>query len=207
MVITSPAQPTRLHRGRLTLTTRTLTGAIMVAALLAAAVGCSSGDDGESVGDTTTVVTEPSTTTSTTEAPVEAGEAVYVYTPSQGDCFDRRRLQPDEGGPMVILLLDCELPHSFEVFGVFEFDDRVLLPTSGASPGFPGQDALAADARLRCPPLFAQWVGMPYEVSQLEMSWIVPDSDSWANGNRVIGCTIFDPFTERLTGTTRDSQR
>jgi hypothetical protein len=187
--------------------TRTLMGAVVAAVLVATAVGCSSGSDGESVGDTTTVVTEPTTTTSTTEAPVEEGEAVYVYTPSQGDCFDRRRLEPEQGGPMVVLLLDCELPHSFEVFGVFEFDDTALQPPSGASPEFPGQDVLAAEAGLRCPPLFAQWVGMPYEVSELEMSWVVPDGDSWANGSRVIGCTVFDPFTERLTGTTRDSQR
>jgi hypothetical protein len=192
---------------RRNLMTRTLVGAAMAAMLVATAAGCSSGGDGEQVGDTTTVVTEPTTTTSTTEAPAEDGQAVYVYTPSQGDCFDRRRLEPEQGGPMVVLLLDCELPHSFEVFATIEFDDTALRPPSGSSPGYPGQDALAADARLRCPPLFAQWVGMPYELSELEMSWVVPDGDSWANGNRVIGCTIFDPFTERLTGSTRDSQR
>jgi hypothetical protein len=185
-----------------------MTMAVVVALVLTTLVGCSSNDDDQAAGDTTTVVTEPATTTtSTTEAPAEAGQAMYVYTPTVGDCFDRRQLEPEQAGPRVILLLDCELPHSFEVFGVVEFDDSALRPPSGASPGFPGQDALGADARLHCPPLFAQWVGLPYEVSELELSWVVPNEQSWANGSRTIGCTIYDPFTERLTGSTRDSRR
>lgn len=182
----------------------------LVAVVLLFAVGCSSDDggDGEPVNDSTTVVTEPTTTTtSTTEVPAEDGQAVYVYTPSVGDCFDRRQLEPEQGGPRVILLLDCELPHSFEVIGVVEFDDSALRPPSGDPAEFPGQDALTAAARLQCPPLFAQWVGMPYEVSELELSWVVPDEQSWADGNRIIGCTVFDPFTERLAGTTKDSRR
>lgn len=181
----------------------------LVAVVLLFAAGCSSNDDGggEPVDDSTTVVTEPTTTTTTTEAPAEDGQAVYVYTPAVGNCFDRRQLEPEQGGPRVILLLDCELPHSFEVIGVVEFDDSALRPPSGAPAEFPGQDALTAAARLQCPPLFAQWVGMPYEVSELELSWVVPDEQSWADGNRIIGCTVFDPFTERLTGTTKDSRR
>jgi hypothetical protein len=181
--------------------------AVAMAVVLLALTGCSSDNPGESVDDTTTVVTEPTTTTSTTEAPIDEGQVVYVYSPSVGDCFDRRRVQPEQGGPRVILLLDCGLPHAFEVFGVFEFDTSALQPPSGTAPSFPGEDPLTADARLRCPPLFAEWVGLPYELSELELSWLLPSQDNWASGDRTIGCTIFDPSTERTTGTTRDIQR
>lgn len=200
---------TRPARQRPKRRARSTSGAVAVVTLaLLALAGCSSDGGGEAVdGTTTTAVTEPTTTTSTTEAPAEDGQAVYVYTPAIGDCFDRRQLDPEQGGPRVILLLDCELPHSFEVFGVFEFDDAALRPPTGDPAGFPGQDALAAAARLQCPPLFSQWVGMPYEVSVLELSWVVPNEQAWNNGDRTIGCTIFDPFTERVIGTTRDSRR
>jgi hypothetical protein len=194
--------------------------ALALAAVVTAAglAGCSSG--GSDPSPSTTTEPEVTTTTSTTEPPVEAGQVLYVYSPTIGECFDRRRLEPDAGGERVVLLLDCEVPHTFEVFGTFEFDDTALGSTGASSPAaegssdyvpsavaYPGQDPLIDAARRTCPPLFTDWVGTPYEVSVLEFSWVLPDEDAWARGIRTIGCALYDPTVERMTGTTRNAQR
>ncbi|MCC5953825.1 MAG: septum formation family protein [Acidimicrobiia bacterium] len=237
--------------------------AAAAAMALATAAGCADRDTTEEAATTTTtaVVT---TTTSTTEAPLEAGELRHVYVPEVGDCFDRRTLEPEQGGERVVLLLPCELPHTFEVFAVFDADPAIIaarppLPgvttttaeapapaagddeppddvddpdpdtetveppgpigtptdadTEGASPDadelnrWPGEAALEREARLQCPPLFAEWVGTPYERSELELGWVLPDQEAWENGSRRVACTVWDPTTERLVGTQQGSRR
>jgi hypothetical protein len=149
---------------------------------------------------TTTVDTTPPETTTTTEAPVEAGQVLYVYRPGVGDCFDRRRLGPDEGGSRVVLLLDCSLPHTFEVFWVFDLDEAALDRTPGGVPeqGYPGEDPIIAVAKRTCVQPFADFVGRPYERSTLELGWVVPTAGQWDDGNRTVGCTVYDPAGGRL---------
>ena len=224
---------------------RRAAAALAAAGALAAVVGCS-GDDGASA-PTTTGTTAPAPTTTTTEAPTEAGERVYVYEPQVGDCFDRRTLESEEGGERIVLLLDCALPHQFEVFAVAEIDEAALPPplvtttttapppppptevdpegnpveagppegtpdeaeattttstTAPPAPGWPGQEVLERFARRVCPPPFDAWVGVPYELSELEISWVLPEEQDWLEGERTMACTIYDPATERLSGTT-----
>jgi hypothetical protein len=197
--------------------------AAIAALAVAGVVGCG-GDPQETTASTAPPATEPPESTTTTEAPVEAGQAVYVYRPSVGDCFDRRRLGEDGTGDRIVLLLDCELPHAFQVFAVFDFDDGDLPRTGAASggtplaegssggaptgpPDWPGEDTLAAAAKRVCPPLFAEWIGLPYERSELELGWVVPDEGQWIEGDRVIGCTVWDPMNERMGGDSRGIAR
>lgn len=222
----------------------------VTAAALGAALGCS-GDDGAS-SPTTTATTVPAPTTTTTEAPLEAGERIYVYDPEVGDCFDRRTLDQEEGGERIVLLLDCALPHQLEVIGVVEIDPAALPeptattttaapvppPTTAVDPEgnpvgsgdpadeggpattvpsttttvapsqrWPGQEVLERYARRVCPPLFDAWVGTPYELSELEISWLLPEESDWIAGERTLACTVYDPATERLAGTTASSAR
>ena len=190
---------------------------------LAVLTGCGGGGGGGETGGSTaeTTSTAAPATTPTTEVPPDAAEVVYVYTPAIGDCFDRRRL---EDGP-AILLVDCTQPHTFQVFGVFDFDESTLPPNLVATDGlattgegttgavgagpqpWPGEDVLANAARRQCPPLFAEWVGVSYERSVLELSWIVPDEVAWDNGDRTIGCTLWDTTTERMATDSRGTAR
>jgi hypothetical protein len=169
---------------------------VLVAAL---AVACGGGDPPPSTSDTTTTAAPPETTT-TTEAPVEAGQVLYVYRPGVGDCFDRRRLEPEAGGDRIVLLLDCSLPHTHEVFWVFDVTAEDLERPDGTPPeaGFPGEDPLIDAAKRRCTQPFAEFVGLPYERSALELGWVVPTPGQWDDGNRTIGCTVYDAAGGRL---------
>lgn len=176
-------------------------GAVLILSLVA---GCSS--DPPPGPDETTSTTLPPETTTTTEPSLDLGSVVYSYVPSVGDCFDRRRLDPEKGGDRVVLIVNCRIPHTFEVIGVVTVDPEAVATTPDPAD-YPGLDALTSEARLRCPPLFATWVGTPYELSELELSWVLPEPGAWEAGNRTIGCTVWDPTTERMVGTTRNAQR
>ena len=208
-----------MPRRRVTTGRRRLAAVVAACVSVIAVAGCGGGAAEEVAETTTTTTTAPTTTT--TEVPPDAAQVLFVYTPGVGDCFDRRRL---EDGP-AILLVDCTQPHTFQVFGVFDFDESTLPPNLVATEGlatsgegttgavgagpqpWPGEDPLIAAARRQCPALFAGWVGLPYERSVLELSWVLPDEVAWDNGNRTIGCTLWDPTTERMATDSRGAAR
>ena len=178
---------------------RTATLAAGLLAVLIAVVSCR-GDDGAGVA-TTTAPPAPETTT-TTEPPLEAGEQVFVYQPSVGDCFDRRKLEPgpeQRGQTDIVLLLDCGLPHQNETFAV--------LDVPGAGRDFPGEEALQDFARANCVADFEAFVGTPYVVSTLEIGYYIPTESSWGAGARTLGCYVYDVDGAKLVGTMRASGR
>ena len=200
--------------------TASVTVALLVVAGLASLASCGGGETATEPTPATDTTAPPETTT-TTEVPAEAAQVLYVYTPSVGDCFDRRRLEDGAA----VLLLDCTQPHTFQVFGVFDFDESTLPPNLVASDGaatsgegttgvvgtgprsWPGEDPLIVAAQRTCPALFAEWVGVPYERSVFELSWVLPNEESWGNGSRVIGCTLWDPTTDRMATDSRGAAR
>ena len=179
--------------------------------MLAVALGACTGGSGSVATTTTapTTTTVPETTT-TTELPMEAGRQLFVYTPEAGQCFDlrsveagtRNRIDADatrRDDDQVVLLLDCAQPHQYEVAGIAD------VPFPPAE--WPGQPALEDQAKRLCPPVFADWVGTPYERSELEMGWILPNAEEWGPGRQSVACLVFDPATGLLTGTTQGSAR
>jgi hypothetical protein len=173
-------------------------GTCLLVGLLSAS--CSGSVGGGADETSTTVAPE---TTTTTEAPLEAGRQVFVYTPAVGQCFDRRELEERPAtGPQqtdIVLLLDCGLPHQNEVFDVLEMRD--------AGPGYPGETAMNAYARRTCPQRFEEYVGTSYEVSVLEIGYYLPSSSEWDSGARRLGCYLYDVNGDRLTGSMRGSMR
>jgi hypothetical protein len=166
-----------------------IAGAIAVGLLL---TGCS-GDDTEQSSETTTPI--PPSTTTTTEPPLDAGrqlEPLY-FVPSVGDCFDRRKVPGADNKQVdVILALDCQLPHQYEIFGTIEYP----LPEDGDTT-WPGDEAVRNYARAHCPELFEDYVGKPYETSVLEIGHLLPPEKNFY-ANQVIGCYVYDPTQDHV---------
>jgi len=201
-------------RGPIPVRTRTRVRAAMglavaLAVATAALVSCTSGS--QTVATTTTgpsTTTVPETTT-TTEPPMGSGRQLFVYNPEAGQCFDVRAISSGAAVALntnatprnedqVILLLDCAIPHQYEVAGIVE------VPLPGA---YPGDEELVRQAQRRCPATFATFVGQPYESSELEMSWLLPTVAEWGRGKHTIACLVTDPDEGRLTGTVAGSGR
>jgi hypothetical protein len=61
---------------------------------------------------------------------------VSVYHPTVGDCIDRRQLvdATSKRTSTITLLLDCSLPHSYEVFNVVSYPAPTPTTTTTAAP-------------------------------------------------------------------------
>ena len=89
----------------------------------------------------------------------------------------------------------CTNPHQGEVVGVH----AMTAPDEGSR--FPGLSAVETTAQERCPPLFASYIGISFEVSRLEMLYVYPSEETWGRGDREIACIATGTGGERLTGT------
>ncbi|WP_208027182.1 septum formation family protein [Rhabdothermincola sediminis] len=184
------------------MTARRCSAVLVRVCLLVAAlgmVGCSGGSSNEVV---TTTTTEAAPTTTTTEAPLDAGQQIFVYVPQVGDCFDRRKIERSastSGQTDIVLKLDCSLPHRNEVYAVLDY------PASDDT--FPGEKALETFAKQECPRRFEGYVGKQYELSDLEIGYQLPDSTNWRRGTQKIGCYVYDLNGNRLVGTVQGSAR
>ncbi|MGC0368776.1 septum formation family protein [Microbacterium sp. SLBN-111] len=93
-------------------------------------------------------------------------------------------------------LLDCASPHTYEVFGSFDVADG----------DYPGEAAFESQAFDTCKGKFTDFVGIAYDDSVLNYSYIYPTEPMWAQGDREIICLIFDPAGE-VSGTLSNAQR
>jgi hypothetical protein len=134
---------------------------------------------------------------STPERDEETGELVEtgdvdVVDLEVGDCLGEAtgegEIESLEAGP-------CSEPHAKEIFAALTVPDG----------DYPGQDALDAEAE-GCLEDFAEFVGMPYDESVLEINYMTPTEESWSTGDRELLCTVHDPDAE-TTGTLEDANR
>ena len=182
--------------------------------LSASACGSSTPKSTTRLTVTTTTSTAPGPETTTTLEPEGGvGRQFFVYSPTIGDCVDlramvdgkavtTRALPGIDGTPksakQLILRLDCDLPHQYEVIGAVSAG----LPSSPE----PTNAELVVAAKRLCPATFASYVGIPYQTSTLEVGWILPSPDQLARGDQKIGCTALDPKA-KLVGTILDAKR
>lgn len=120
-----------------------------------------------------------------------------------GDCFDTPDALADADETEMqeieaVRAVPCSDPHDEEIFFVFELDD---------GPTVPGRATIDEALGSQCLPAFDEFVGMPYEDSQLDISWLEPTAESWKQGDRVVTCTVYDLSGEKLVGSARGAAR
>lgn len=176
------------------------TAAIALAVVTLGLTGCSGGDDTPAATTTSTVPVE---TTTTTEVPIEGGEQIFVFEPAVGDCFDQRRLDPETSGNRgqldIVLKLDCNLPHRYEVFDVLSYGNAYGV--------YPGDEALQTFANQNCTKNFDAYVGQTYELSEIEVSFWTTPADDWDSGPQTFACTLYDPEAGLTVGSLAGSAR
>lgn len=169
-----------------------------VGSLLAAmlAVPACGGGDGETGPTTTTTVVTTTTAGPTTTAP---GTPVDVVSLGPGDCFEER-VVPGQGETTVsqVVSVDCSLPHDNEIYLAAEMPDAI-----GAA--WPGQDAVRSFADQACLDGFEPFVGLQYELSELELGYLTPTEETWFIPDRRVLCFVFHREGTKLEGSARGS--
>jgi hypothetical protein len=126
---------------------------------------------------------------------VESGE-VSVFSLRVGDCFDDEGF--DQEAVSSLAAVPCIEPHDNEAYALFDI--------ASADASFPGADELLGLSDQACLQLFEDFVGVTYEDSELDFFPITPTSDSWADGDREVICSVYHFQLRKLTGTMRDSR-
>ncbi|GAB3213409.1 septum formation family protein [Marinactinospora thermotolerans] len=112
---------------------------------------------------------------------------------SVGDCLPAAA----EGELAAVETISCEEPHDSEIYAssTMEGDE------------YPGDDAVITAAEEKCLAEFEGFVGMAYEESELDISYMYPTQESWETlDDREILCMIYDPAGD-TTGTLEQAGR
>ena len=108
-----------------------------------------------------------------------------------GACFD----DPETDSIVEVALIDCSLPHEYEVVGSVDLGGDT----------FPGNDAAVDQARTACEPVFRGYTGFHRDASAWLLNALTPTSEGWVTGNRTATCLAFQFDEElefrRMTGT------
>lgn len=122
-----------------------------------------------------------------------AGTDTDAFAIKVGDCLNDATISDEVSTVPVIA---CSEPHDSEAYA------SIILPDGD----FPGQDSVTASAEEGCLAEFESYIGIPYEQSSFEVSFYYPTSASWANGDREILCTVYDPAGQ-TTGSAKGSNQ
>ena len=128
--------------------------------------------------------TEPSASASEAAATASAepgsdeGEETSVFDLEAGYCFSTESDQLE-----TVLVVDCEQPHEYEVFALFDHP-------AGDAEAYPGDDVLLEYADTECRPPFEEYVDRDYETSIWYITSLTPSEQTWADGDREITCLL-----------------
>lgn len=119
-----------------------------------------------------------------------------VFSLEVGQCFQLPEDDPEQVTDVEVV--DCDEPHENEVFHTFELE----------GDQFPGQEAATVAAEEACyGAAFEDYIGQPYESSEVEVFSIFPTRTSWEDADdREVTCALKVP-DERVEGSLRDSGR
>jgi hypothetical protein len=127
----------------------------------------------------------------TSSAPVEA-EDTSVFTLELGQCFDDEVI---EGEVQEVPIVPCDQPHDNEVYAIFDLE--------GGS-AYPGDDVVQQQAGEGCLAEFEPFVGLDYQSSVLDASFLSPTEQGWVElGDREVVCYVFRVDLQKVTGTLR----
>lgn len=125
--------------------------------------------------------------------PTAANSNANVFSIKVGDCLNDATAT---GTVTTAPVVPCSEPHDSEAYKSVEM--------SGSA--FPGADAVTSQANQACAAAFPDFIGTPYDNSNLSISYYFPTKESWVNGDRQILCTAFDDGV-KTTGTLKNAQR
>jgi Septum formation len=100
-------------------------------------------------------------------------------SPELGDCLQRESVAGAE--VETVPTVDCSEEHDAQVVAVFDARD-------GGYPTDEEWEQLLVDG---CLAGFEEFVGVPYEESQLELQDLTPVEEGWADGDREVICIAF----------------
>jgi len=103
-----------------------------------------------------------------------------------------------EGQVSSVPVVACSEPHTGEIYALPQLPDG----------DFPGEQAVGDQADQLCGgQAFQDYVGLPYDQSEIYITWLSPTAGTWADGDREIVCILANQDGSNLAGSMRGSNR
>jgi hypothetical protein len=192
-----------------------LPGLMLMPILVAAA--CGGGDDStltgsrgggpaDETGDgrigATTSIVEVRPTQPDAEIPDWVGEVVNLHDLDAGTCFNNYSWVQDDRQISIDTRVPCPGPHQHEIYL------RTAHPARPGAP-WPGDREMEAYARAECYAAFAGFVGLIFELSELELGYLTPSRTDFEHDRAVfrnIHCFVHRSDGTELVGTAAGSR-
>lgn len=129
----------------------------------------------------------------TTGEITEAGDA-DVFSIKVGDCVTDEAAS--QGEVQDVPVVPCDQPHASEVYLSYMIDTADL----------PDPATMESIVTEQCLGNFESFVGLPFEQSTLEVTYLEPTAGSWDQGDRELLCMVYDPAGD-VTGTLQGAAR
>ena len=159
-------------------------GTVILALAMAACDAASDEQTAQTTASPSAAAT-PSASATAAASPTDAddddsagGEETSVFDLEVGDCFSATGDEVES-----VTVVDCDEPHIYEVFAVFDHE-------AGEDEPYPGDDALLEYADSECQPHFEDYVGADYETSIYWITSVTPSQETWDDDDREIVCTL-----------------
>jgi hypothetical protein len=192
-----------------------LPGLMLMPILVAAA--CGGGDDStltgsrgggpaDETGDgrigATTSIVEVRPTQPDAEIPDWVGEVVNLHDLKAGTCFNSYSWVQADRQISIDTRVPCPGPHQHEIYL------RTAHPARPGAP-WPGDREMEAYARAECYAAFAGFVGLIFELSELELGYLTPSRTDFEHDRAVfrnIHCFVHRSDGTELVGTAAGSR-
>jgi hypothetical protein len=120
----------------------------------------------------------------TEEGRESESRSVSVFDLRVGQCVDG--VAEASGPTELFTVVACDAPHDGEVYRVFDL-------AGGDQAEFPGSSDVDADAASGCEVGFEGYVGVPYQESRFQATYVAPSEETWAGGDREVVCFAYVP--------------
>lgn len=120
-----------------------------------------------------------------------AEDPTSVFSLEVGQCIDS---EADSGQVGSVPVVECSQPHEGEIYALPQAPDGE----------YPGEAALQQTAQDRCiGSAYTDYVGLPYEQSEFEVTFLLPTEQSWGGGDREIACIVQNEESGSVRGSNR----
>ena len=128
----------------------------------------------------------------------ERNDDASVFEIKVGDCYNFPDDSATSSEVETLSAVPCADPHQAEAYHEIEID----------GDEFPGTPAVEEEADAACLAEFETFVGMPYDTSTLEFTYLAPTEASWDQlDDRLVSCLVLDPANPEVTGTLEGAAR
>ncbi len=127
---------------------------------------------------------------------------IAALSPRVGDCFDDSQDVAGERSFDSIDVLPCSEPHDNEIYAAIDYvlvEDDIDI--------YPGLEVLDEFAVLACFDAFEPFVGLNYQQSRFDYSWITPTNEGWGDhDDHEVLCVLWHIDLQKLEGSVKGTR-